>query len=215
MHREALAVRLETEMDLPNFRIVLVNVLGGVGDTTALAEILDGEPFQTAGGYASQPFAYTGGTSTYDPVIGYQRTPNVTVEFTEAVGEAGYAHSHVCLWQGRGAVSNKQIVSLDTSTDIINVNAHGLVNGDRAFVRSSGALPGGALIQRYYTKVLSLDTLELYTDAGLTTKVNFTSQGSGTLYLQYANGNLFDYASNPGQVNAGQTKSFIVSYQVQ
>lgn len=212
MHRESLPVLVDRTLSLGDFRVLLTDAIGGVSDTTSLAEILDGEPFQAVGEYNPQNFTYTAGTSTYDATSGYQKAPDVTVEFSSA--SVGFSHTHVLLWQGRGTTANKQISSIDTSTDVITVTAHGLLNGDRAFIRSTGSLPGGALVQRYYVKATGLDTLELYTDSALTTKVNLTSTGSGTLYLQYATGNLFDYTSNPGSVNAGQTKSFIVSYQL-
>ena len=83
-------------------------------------------------------------------------------------------------------------------------------------IRSDGTLPGGAAITGggYYVNPLSVNTLELYTDAGLTSKVNFTSAGAGQLYLQNCSGALYQFLSNPGTINAGQVKTFQVIYAV-
>jgi hypothetical protein len=215
MHRDALALRMDRELGLGNFHVILLNATASFGDTTDLAQILQYEPIQTTGGYAPQAFTYTAGSSTYDSTIQYQKAPDVTVQFTEPSNGTGYDHTHVALMQGRGATANKVISSVNASTDQITCLAHGLSDGARAFVRSTGSVPGGLTVQRYFVKTVSTDVLELHSTSALNSKVNITSTGSGTLYLQYASGTLIEYSSIPGRINPASPKSFILSYQLQ
>lgn len=214
MHREALKIRIDNELALPNYRVILLNSSQTLTDTTPLAEILQWEPVQATGSYEPQTFSYTAGTSTYDSGISYQISPNVTVNFTEGISNAGYSHTHAVLWQGRTR-SNRAIQSVSTSTGQINCTGHGLANGDKAFIKSSGSLPTGFAIQTYYVTTLTSDAFELYSDVARTTKITPSSTGTGNLYLYYANGAPFQVTSLTGTVAPGQTKPIIVSYQVQ
>lgn len=215
MHSSGLLVRLENELTaLPDFYLVLINALTSFDDSTDLAQILQYECVQETGGYAPQPFVYTPGTAVFNASTGFVSAPNVIAEFSEALANDGIDHTHVALWQGRGATANKLISSINTGTSRITCTGHGLTNGARAFIRSTGTLPTGAAIERYWVKVIDANTVELYTNAALTTLRTLTSAGSGTLRLQYASGSLFEYESNTGSINPGSSKSFDFVYQV-
>lgn len=215
MHSSGLLVRLENELTtLPDFYVILINALESFDDETDLAEILQYECIQEVGGYAPQPFVYTPSTALFNATTGYASAPNIIAEFSEALANDGIEHTHVALWQGRGATANKVISSVNTTNSRITCNGHGLTNGARAFIRSTGTLPTGAAIVRDYVKVIDANTIELYTNNTLTTQRTFTTVGTGTLRLQYASGALFEYESNVGSINPGSSKSFDFVYQV-
>lgn len=215
MHSTGLLTRIENELTtLPDFYLILINALTSFDDETDLAQILQYECVQEVGGYTPQPYTYTPGTAIYNDSIGWASAPNVIAEFTEALANDGIEHTHVALWQGRGATANKVIDAVNTTNSRITCNGHGLANGARAFIRSTGTLPTGAVIARDYVKVIDTNTIELYTNETLTTQRTFTTAGTGTLRLQYASGSLFEYESNVGSINPGSSKSFDFVYQV-
>lgn len=214
-HRESLGRKVDVDLAIGNVSVLLINALSSFSETTDFAQILQYECLQTVGGYAPQTFTYTAGTSTYNSSTGYQTTPDLTVNFTEPLAGAGYDHTHILLWQGRDARANQVVDGIDTSTNQITVNGHLCVDGDRAFLTSSGTLPGGLTVQRYYVKAVDLDTVEFYTDEDLTTIVDITSSGTGTLTFRYATGYLYEYSTLNGTIEAGQTKPVIATYERQ
>lgn len=73
-------------------------------------------------------------------------------------------------------------VTVSSATDYVTLSGHGL-NDATAVAFTSGTLPsvsGTALSLNtsYYSKSISSTTFELYYDSGLTSKINFTSNGS-------------------------------------
>lgn len=214
-HRSSLPKRMDQTMALGSFRLILLNAAQGFDETTDLAQILQYECIQGTGGYQSQLFDYTPGSSYFDADRGYQRTPEVQIQFTEANGGPGYSFTHIAFWQGRGSNSNRLITSVDPTNDRITCLAHGLIDGSKAFVRSTAMRPGGLAVQSYFMKVIDVDTLEPYTDAALTQKVNITSAGSGTLHLQYTDGVLFTYDSINGLIEPLSPKTFEFFYELQ
>ncbi len=105
-------------------------------------------------------------------------------------------YSLIC-WGGRTGKS----VTVSSTTDYVTLTGHGVRSGlALACCFASGSLPsvasGGALAvgTTYYAKYISTSTFELYRDAGLTTKIDFTSNGS-SLVMQSA----YRYALTTGQ----------------
>lgn len=100
-------------------------------------------------------------------------------------------YSYIC-WGGRTGKS----VTVNSSTDYVTLTNHGLRDG-KGVAFASGTLPtvagtALALNTTYYAKKISSSTFELYYDAGLTSKINFTSTGSslilkGAHFLALAN----------------------------
>ena len=73
-----------------------------------------------------------------------------------------------------------------------NIPSHGLSNGDRALVLANGTGPeltnpssDELPLDGYYVKVISVNNIELYLDAGLTitNRVDFNTQGVGSLII--------------------------------
>lgn len=215
MHREFLLAKIDATLALGNYRAILLNATAAFDNNTDPATIISYEAIQSAGGYASQAFTYTAGSATFNATSGFMESPSVQVTFTEAGGGPGIVHTHVALWQGRGATSQLPISSVNATTDRLTVTAHGLSNGARAFVRSTGTIPPGLTIQRYWISVIDANTIELHTNATLTARADITGAGSGTLRLQIADGRLVYAVANSGTIGAGQSKIFSVSYQEQ
>lgn len=66
------------------------------------------------------------------------------------------------------------------ATDVCTANAHGLANGQKVRVTSSGVIPGGlAGFTDYYLRDVTANTFKLATSVG-GTAINITDDGSGT-----------------------------------
>jgi hypothetical protein len=214
MSQAFLKQRADAELALPHYRVILINATTGLDSSTSAADILSQEAIQTTGGYQSFAYTYAAGSSSYNSTLQREVAPDVIASFTEAADGTGYDFTHVGLWQGRGARSNRPITSVNATSNRVICAAHGVTTGSLGFVRSTGTLPGGLAIQRYYLKAIDGDTLEFYTDSALTNQVDITSSGSGSLYLVYADGELV--SSSPfGLVHVApaQSVSFVVSYR--
>lgn len=155
-----------------------------------LADFLKNEIRQTTDGYAPQ--AYTPSSSAYDSVTGRDNLEQEILSFVESSGGSGYSFNRVVLWYKGTATANKPIISVDTGANTISVTSHGLVAGQRVYLRSSaggGGLPGGTNDTTiYYAGNIATSTLSLYTDEALTSIVDLTSSGTGTLDLCWADG---------------------------
>lgn len=95
-------------------------------------------------------------------------------------------YSLIC-WGGSAGKS----VTASSSTDLITLTNHGLLNATGVCFKS-GTLPtvasGAALAVNttYYAKSISSSTFELYRESSLTTKIDFTSNGSSlVMYSAY------------------------------
>jgi hypothetical protein len=93
-------------------------------------------------------------------------------------------YSLIC-WGGK----NGKSVTVSSTTDYVTLTDHGLRDAT-GVAFTSGTLPtvsGAALALNttYYSKSISSSTFELYYDSGLTSKINFTSNGS-TLVMKSA-----------------------------
>lgn len=86
-------------------------------------------------------------------------------------------HSLVC-W---GGLTGKTVTA-DPATDIFTLTNHGNRDSSKRWF-ASGIPAGLSYVVPYYTKSLSANTFELYTDSALTTKALFTSAGSSPKLL--------------------------------
>lgn len=114
--------------------------------------------------------------------------PPIKASFTASGGSLTWQSVFVIL--GGSDISAKSFEADDVTptADAIALTDHGLANGDRLMF-SGDALPGGISgTIRYYVRVLSANSISLYTDAALTTLVNISSSGSGIMQARYASG---------------------------
>lgn len=201
----------KTVLALGNFRVILCNLAEAPLLHTDPAIILNGEMVQQTGGYASVAYAPINGS--YNPTTQKWNFEGVNTNFSEPANAAGYQFTDAVLWQGRGAISNKPIQSIDTLNDTISCNMHGLVSNDLAFVGSTGSVPGGLDLQRYWVEMIDTNTVRLHTNEALTAPVDITDEGSGTLRLIHANGAIVN-SQNFGlnTVNPGSSQSFVVNW---
>jgi hypothetical protein len=76
---------------------------------------------------------------------------------------------------------------VNTGTDRITVGSHGITNGEPVLLKSGTTLPAPLVPgNRYYAKKIDADTIELYSDSGLSSIVNLTDDGTGTHTIFYA-----------------------------
>jgi len=93
--------------------------------------------------------------------------------------------------------------NVNYATSVITIESHGYANGDPVLYSSGVNSVIGGLINNnlYYIKVLTSNTIELYSDYALVTKISFTSSSTGThtLSILFSNSlyNRF-YISNHG-----------------
>jgi hypothetical protein len=109
-------------------------------------------------------------------------------------------YSLIC-WGGKDG----KAVTVSSSTDWVTLTRHGLKNG-KGVQFASGTLPtvagtALALNTTYYAKRISTSTCELYYDAALTNKINFTSTGSslvlkGSYYQGLSDKSRWTYSGN-------------------
>jgi len=70
--------------------------------------------------------------------------------------------------------------NVTTGTDRITLTAHFHANADEVTLTTTGTLPAGlALATTYYVRSIDVDTIELYSDSGLTSIVDITAAAGG------------------------------------
>jgi len=124
---------------------------------------------------------------------------SITVEL-ELVGEweaAALALLHPYTTMARGTpigITRLRCAQADlnTTSNRLTIASHGRSDGDLCYLGTTGAFPtlaSGSLAAgtAYYVKSIDTDTVELYTDSGLTTIVDFSAAGTGSLLLSFDN----------------------------
>ena len=194
----------------PNkFFLILTNA-STFTDTSDLVAIIQQEVAQVSGYSRQQYKPATAGT--YDAAQGRYEMPPVTLTFTAASGPIQF--DRAVLVSDGSAEANK-IFTADASTNRLTITASGLVNGDRVVPTADpgGTLPAGMSAIAYYAKSIDANTVELYLEPALTTILDFTTNGSGTLRLRYAQGNveLFETFGS-STIPAGATQNIILYF---
>lgn len=92
---------------------------------------------------------------------------------------------------------------INTTTNRLTITAHGLSNADPVTLGTTGIFPTVASTAlaagtTYYAKAIDADTLELYREVGLSTIVDFSDDGTGSLIISKENA-LDIYLLNYGQ----------------
>lgn len=127
-------------------------------------------------------------TGAYDSGDG--RWEATTEEFSFTASGGSLTYDRAVLICGGVATPLVAAIAADTAvdpaTDRLTATAHGLSNGTRVTVRAQvgGTLPTGLTAGgTYYAKAPDANTLELYSDVGLTSIVNITADGTGTMEI--------------------------------
>lgn len=142
-----------------------------------------------ATGYIRQNMSFSAGA--YDAIEQRYELPTITVNFT-AVGSDILWRSAIIL-NDASSPSSVPISAVDIATNRLSATAHSFVNSDRvlATVDAGGILfsPVTAGIF-YYVKAVDANTIELYSDALLTSIVDLTTTGTAPYRLRNANGSI-------------------------
>lgn len=206
--KEATARMLQSYVDGKIFHLVLTS-----GSTfTSSSSLIDivVQELAEASNYTRK--LCTPGIGTYDDLQRRYELPAISTTFSAQGGFLQY--DRVVLISGGSSTANK-VFAADPSTSRLTVGLHGLVRGDKVVptADAGGNLPTGINPQVYYASSVDPNTVELYTDVALTTRVDFTSAGSGTLRLRYANGNLELYGEVGSTTIAdGQSQTIILNW---
>lgn len=78
--------------------------------------------------------------------------------------------------------------NINTTSNRLTITSHGLSNADIVYLGTTGVFPAVtstalAAGTAYYAKSIDADTIELYREVGLSTIVDFTDDGTGSLIL--------------------------------
>lgn len=185
-----------------------------VGSTfTATSTLLDFLTTEVSGnGYARQPITFPS-DGAYNPAQNRHEMPQILPQFTAAGGSIVFRTSFI-MYNARSD-SKKSFVSADinTTSNTITVNAHGLINGEAIAIQDNGLLgmPGGLLANTLYQAFgVAANTFQLSTDG--TSAVDITSAGSGPYSLIYAKGGVRSYAIRPANetITNGLSGSVII-----
>jgi hypothetical protein len=86
-------------------------------------------------------------------------------------------------WLGKETSKYFQPADVNTTTNRITLTGHGWSDGDSAVIRTpagSTIIAGASVDTEYFVKAIDANTIELYTNSGLTTILDITSAGAGS-----------------------------------
>lgn len=201
-------IRGGTPPEPTQYRVLLCSA-GSLGRTSSVVDIISTELIQSNG---YEPKSYAPGAGSWDAGQLRYEMPDISPVYTASGGSLQF--NTVVLWQGRTGAANKPVMGANPATERLTVTAHGGTNGDKVLMTSTVANPDGISdTTLYYLKSIDVDTIELYSDAGLTSLVSFADAGSGDITLRFANGYpalIQDY----GDITLldGQSQTIIVSW---
>ena len=177
-----------------------------VTDTMTMTDIIAAEV--SGNGYTRQPITFSD-TRAWDATdsrieSGFSNT------WAHAATGGNISWSGVVVIADSSAWTRKPVSSVDTANDRLTSTAHALSNGQRVTVRSTSTLPGGISANTiYFVSVFDANQIRLFTDAALTSLVNITSAGGGTIELCNANGRLCSYSNEGARtIQAGSSQEF-------
>lgn len=190
---------------------IILTASSNFTDASTLADILKLE-LPESNGYSRKPF--NPGSGSYDATQTRYELPPVTATFTAS--GAGLQFDRAVIISNAHATANK-VFTATAATNSLTVTAHGLTNGDIVVptADAGGTIPTGMSAIAYYAKSIDANTIELYTDSGLATIVDFSNAGSGTLRLRYASGEAELYDSyGTSTIPSGSEQSLIFSWNI-
>lgn len=208
------------------FYAVLLNSGGATYNALSqYVDIVKAELDPDIGGYTRQEFSYAAGDiNTYN--AGVSVDPK-RVTFTHSgIPLTQWTVTNVAVIRSlatRSTINVKPIVgeflmdatAVDTALDRITLSVADytdLQDSDRVtvFGYQSAPLPAGlALDTYYYIKKVGSNQVELYSDAGLTTKIDITGVANGTAYFRNAIGTFCGIYTLGSAINVAPTQSVL------
>jgi hypothetical protein len=134
---------------------------------------------------------------------------------------SGYTYGGIAVMKGASAFSNVIINNFNSASSQLTVTAgHNLTNGDEIFLMldSGAVIPAGlSALTSYFARNVSTTVLTLHPTAAdasaNTNQILFTNNGSGTIWMAYANGELdaFEVFNSAIAVANGDERPFNIS----
>lgn len=144
-------------------------------------------------GYARISQAIATDAGIYNSSTEELTLPILNATFTASGAALEWRSCFVLIGGSATASKSFTAASVDPAADRITLAAHGLANGDRILFtpEATSMLPGGiASSVRYYVEAVDLNTIRLHANLALSSLVDITNTGSGTMYLRYASGRI-------------------------
>lgn len=169
---------------------------------------------EQSNGYTPQ--AITVGAASWDGTN--KRATVGSIGFNFSASGSGYSWQTLCLWADcpSGGAANASISSVTNASSRVAVTGHAVTNGDAIMITadSGGTLPTGISgTTVYYGKSIDANTVEVYTDSGLTTLATMSNAGTLPLRLRYARGTpvAIANAATSQTIAAGNTWPFSIN----
>lgn len=169
------------------FRMLLATSAIATGTNDGICKWVADELPVGTNGYARASVTISG-AGTYDS--GDARWEGATQEFAFSASGGSLTYDRAVILVDAVATPLVATVAADTAVDPatnrITATGHGLSNGTRVTVRATagGTLPAGLTAGgTYYAKAVDANTVELYTEAALTTVVDITADGTGSMQI--------------------------------
>jgi hypothetical protein len=189
-----------------NFKLILCN--GSISQTSTWETILGLELTET-NGYVRDLVTFNAGSVNAN--IASFGSPQT--EFTASGASLNY--NNAVLIANGSTTSNKSVVSMSESTDLIEVTGHGLSLNDAVMFTGDGTIATGLSKDTiYYARDISTDTFKVSATNG-GAAIDLTADSSGSLLLRYANGFPLIYATGTEEILSGQTFKIDVNWNWQ
>ncbi len=184
-------------------------------DTSSLGDWLENE-LLPINGYQRASFTISG-SGTFD-------TPNREQDLSPGIATfsgsgSGFTYRTAITLRGgrtRSLIGTVASTAVNTSTDRITITSHGTVSGEAIVFHpvAGDTLPSPIVAgTRYYSAPFSANEIAVFSDAGLTTPVNLTTQGTGNFRVRNADGTIVavDTAPTNRTIAAGIADSYQLS----
>lgn len=181
---EVLDLGISAAPTVSQYRFLLTNG-ATITRTMSKAEIASYE-LLPLNGYTRK--TYNPGSGVWDAAQLRYELATVTANVTAS--GAALQWSAIVLWSNSPTDSAALTISaVDTANDRFTITGHGQINGTEVAITSTGTRPAGTAPNTlYYLKSIDTNTVELYSNVGLTTKIDLTSAGTGTHSLRLIGG---------------------------
>lgn len=161
-----------------------------IDPTSTKGQLFGGEVLDT--GYSRAEVTYSSGDiSGASFSNGVLTLPDKLAEFTADGSSVSWRSLFFVLDGSDSAPKSFSNAGINTTTDRVTLASHGLTDGDEIVIAlgTATSFPNNLAENTiYYAGVIDSSTFEIYSDSGLSNKIDLTNAPVGTYFLIYANG---------------------------